>query len=533
MRHVSLEDPGDLEQVAHLFRRLRPLAEPLPRLLLVHLDVRRLLLRVVSTDPVDKPTVARAARIGHHYPVEGIALGAVPRQPYLYRHTISSRTVTLPAARQAGNARHPAALAHLAHHLLHLVELFDELLDVLLGRARAPRNPTRPARVLQQLRVSALLHGHRGDHGLHPAELPVVYLDILELLVEAGDHAKKPGERAHLLDHLHLLQEVLEGELAAHELLALRLGLGLVHLLLGLLDEREHVTHPQDASSHPVGVEVVELAHLLALGGELDRPPRHRDDRKRGTTARVTVELGEDHTVEIGVLLKCLRHLDRVLAGDHVQDQKDRMRLRHLPDATYLLHHLHVHHLATGRVHYDEVVPAVPGLLDATFGDVLGAGTRSFRVDRHRELAPDLLQLLYGGGPVSVARDEVRVLPELAHEQRQFAGGRGLAVAVEAREHDDRGRPGGEREFVGGAAHQVGELLVHYLDDLLAWTQRLGDLGAGGPLADVGDELLDHAVVHVGFQQGQPDLARHLLYLVFRKVAAAADTVEGLVEPLA
>src|SRR5215217_8069244 len=94
MRHVSLEDPGDLEQVAHLFRRLRPLAEPLPRLLLVHLDVRRLLLRVVRTDPVDKPSVTRAARIGHDYPVEGIALGAVPRQSYLYRHTISSRTVT-------------------------------------------------------------------------------------------------------------------------------------------------------------------------------------------------------------------------------------------------------------------------------------------------------------------------------------------------------------------------------------------------------------------------------------------------------
>src|SRR3712207_5178841 len=112
----------------------------------------------------------------------------MPREPYLYRHVISSRT--LPATRQTGDARHPAALAHLGHHLLHLLELLDELLDVLLGRARAPRNPTRPARILQQLGVPALLDRHRGYHGLYPAELPVVYLHVPELLSKAGDHAE-------------------------------------------------------------------------------------------------------------------------------------------------------------------------------------------------------------------------------------------------------------------------------------------------------------------------------------------------------
>src|SRR5215213_757943 len=110
----------------------------------------------------------------------------MPREPYLYRHAISSRT--LPASRQTGYAWHPTALAHLGHHLLHLLELLDELLDVLLGRARAPRNPTRPARILQQLRVPAFLDGHRGYHGLDPAELPVVYLDVLELFSQARDH---------------------------------------------------------------------------------------------------------------------------------------------------------------------------------------------------------------------------------------------------------------------------------------------------------------------------------------------------------
>src|SRR5215210_5676320 len=98
----------------------------------------------------------------------------------------------LPAPRQTGDAGHPAALAHLGHHLLHLLELLYELLDVLLGRARAPRNPTRPARILQQLGVPALLDGHGGYHGLDPAELPVVYLDVLELFSKARDHTEQP-----------------------------------------------------------------------------------------------------------------------------------------------------------------------------------------------------------------------------------------------------------------------------------------------------------------------------------------------------
>src|SRR5829696_1653061 len=363
----------------------------------------------------------------------------MPREPYLYRHAISSRT--LPATRQTGYAWHPAAFTHLGHHLLHLLELLDELLDVLLGGAGAPRNPTRPARVLQQLGVSTLLYGHGGDHGLYTSELPVVDLHVLQLLVQAWDHAKKSRERAHLLDHLHLLQEILEGELAAHELLALGFGLGLVHLLLGLLDEREHVAHPQDSSCHPVGIEIVELAHLLALGGELDRTPRHGDDRERRPATRVTVELCQDHPVEVGVLLEGLCHLDGVLAGHHVENQQDRVRPGRLPDATDLLHHLHVNDLPAGRVHDHEVVAAVPGLLDAALRDLLGLGSRALRINGNGEFAPDLLQLVYSRRPVRVARHEIRALPELPHEQSQLPCRGGLAVAVETSEHHHRRRP--------------------------------------------------------------------------------------------
>jgi hypothetical protein len=41
-------------------------------------------------------------------------------------------------------------------------------------------------------------------------------------------------------------------------------GLVLVELRLGLLDERQDVAHAEDALAHPVGVEALEVAELLA-----------------------------------------------------------------------------------------------------------------------------------------------------------------------------------------------------------------------------------------------------------------------------
>ena len=44
--------------------------------------------------------------------------------------------------------------------------------------------------------------------------------------------------------------------------------------LLGLLDQRQHVPHAEDAGRHPVGVEDLELVELLADRGELHRAGR-------------------------------------------------------------------------------------------------------------------------------------------------------------------------------------------------------------------------------------------------------------------
>ena len=103
---------------------------------------------------------------------------------------------------------------------------------------------------------------------------------------------------------------------------AMRDGLLGVEGLLGRLDEGEDVTHVEDARGHPVGVERLEVGDLLAHGREQDRLARDGDDRQRGTTAGVAVELGEDDAVDADGLVERDRRLHGVLTDHGVDDEQ-------------------------------------------------------------------------------------------------------------------------------------------------------------------------------------------------------------------
>ncbi len=150
--------------------------------------------------------------------------------------------------------------------------------------------------------------GHREDHRLDAVELLLVHVhrSISWMAREAGDHPQQRRQRTHAADLLELVEEVLERELVLPSLRSSLLGLVLVDLLLGLLDERQHVAHAEDALGHPVGVELLEVAELLAGGGEQDRLAGDRLDRKRRAAARIAVQLGQDHAVELGDLAELL-----------------------------------------------------------------------------------------------------------------------------------------------------------------------------------------------------------------------------------
>src|SRR6266571_4642041 len=188
---------------------------------------------------------------------------------------ITTATFSPPHRGEAGQAPHaPHPTLHgleLLHHLPQLRVLLEQPVDVLHGRPAAARDAL-AARAVDELGIVPLGGRHRRDDRVEAAEVVrlVVERDALELLAERK-HAEDLVERPELAHLTELLAEVVERERVLPELLRELLGLCLVHRLLRLLDERQHVAHAEDARGEPVRMERLERVHLLADTDEGDR----------------------------------------------------------------------------------------------------------------------------------------------------------------------------------------------------------------------------------------------------------------------
>src|SRR5207237_865024 len=114
----------------------------------------------------------------------------------------------------------------------------------------------------------------------------------------------------------------------------------------------------------------------------------------------------------------------------------------------------------------------------------------------------ELDELVDRRGPLQVGGDEGGLPSLLLEQERELAGDGRLARALQAREQDRRRRPRREREARVRRTQELGQLLVHDLDDLLAGREALPHVLAERALADVGDELLDDTEVDVRLEQG-------------------------------
>ena len=101
---------------------------------------------------------------------------------------------------------------------------------------------------VEDLGILTLLRRHREDDRLGVRHLLFVELGVIELLAEpARQHPGDLGEVAHLLQLLELVEVIRERQAVLAELFLELFGLRLVVLLLGLLDEGEHIAHAEDA----------------------------------------------------------------------------------------------------------------------------------------------------------------------------------------------------------------------------------------------------------------------------------------------
>ena len=133
-------------------------------------------------------------------------------------------------------------------------------------------------------------------------------------------------------------------------------------------------------------------------------------------------------------------------------------------------------------------------------------------MDGQAELLAENAKLLDRGGPVDVERRQIRSLAALCAEPaRELRGGRRLAGAVQADEHQHDGRGPAEVERDALLAEQPDQLAMDELDEVLLGREAPQHLFAEGVLLDGLDELLDDADVDVGLEERQPHVAERLL----------------------
>ncbi len=410
-------------------------------------------------------------------------------------------------------AEGPTGSAETAGHLLHdlacILEPVEKLVDLGDGHTGAA-GYTRLAGRLEDARVMPLGRSHRPDDRHDPVDVAIVDLGKLLLhLPHAGQHPEQVGDRPHLADGEHLVEEVGEGELRGGHLRRHLLGLIGLERLFGLLDEGEDVAHPQDARGHPLGVEDVEVLQRLTGGGEHNRTTGQVRDRQCGTAARVTVELGEHHPGEAHTVGECLRRGDGVLTDHGVDDEQDLVRRGHVTDGGGLAHHVGIHAETARGVDDDHVVQAASGVFHRVTGDcdrVTHAVAGFGRVHLHTGPTGHNLKLRDRVRTLKVGGDEKRGVALGLEPPAELAGQRRLARSLQARQEDDGGRRLGEPQGGRPTTQDRDQLLVDDLYDLLGGIQRGRDLLAPGPLTNGGDEGTDHRQGDVGLQQRHPDL---------------------------
>ena len=177
---------------------------------------------------------------------------------------------------------------------------------------------------------------------------------------------------------------------------------------------------------------------LLTHGDELDGLTRDLADGQRAATAGVAVELGDDHTVEVGALGEGGHHVDDILTGHRVDDHEDLIGLDRLLDVDGLLHHLLIDLQTTGGVDDDHVAHVVDRLADGCAGDI--DRMRAIAAEhRHADLAAEGGELIGSGGTIDVARGEKRAFALFLEHIGELDGCGGLTGALQAHEHDHIG----------------------------------------------------------------------------------------------
>ena len=343
---------------------------------------------------------------------------------------------------------------------------------------------------------------------------------------------EEAAERAHLLELRDLLAEVGQRERVPAQLFGGTQSRGLVGLGGDLLDQREDVAEAQKARGRAIGMEELQLAHLLTRAHELQRLADDRRDRKRGTSPGVAVRLREDHAREREPRGEGLRRAHGILARHRIGHEEDLVGLGRVANPGHLVHQDLVDVKATRRVHDRDVVTEEFRVLHRGFRALDGVRL-ALRIERHEAvLLCERAQLLRRGGPLDVRGNEEHLLAKRGLQvESQLRGRRRLARTLKTHEEDHRGALL-ESQGCLFAPEDARQLVPDDLDDLLRRRERGQDLSSDGFLPHPGREILDDLEVDVRFEESRPDLLERFVHMELGEVALAAKLLEDALETI-
>ena len=219
--------------------------------------------------------------------------------------------------------------------------LIEELVDLRRGRPAADSDAF-PPRAFDDGWIRPFAGCHRQNYRLDLPHLSLVEIGGVDASPHgphSGNHAEHVAQRAHILEGLELLEQIVHVELvAAHPALKPR-RLFDVDLFLRPFDEGLHVAHAEDARGHAVGVVVLQRRRAFAGTDELDRKAGGRFHRQRRAASRVAVHFGQYQTGEAYAVVELRAGAHRVLSGHRIDYQESLRGLDPVPHLGELVHH--------------------------------------------------------------------------------------------------------------------------------------------------------------------------------------------------
>ena len=281
-------------------------------------------------------------------------------------------------------------------------------------------------------------------------------------------------------------------------------------------------------------MELLQRVELLAEADELDRLAGDRAHRERGAAAAVAVHAGEDDAGDADAAVELGGDVDRVLAGEAVDDEEGLVRpvaSRTAATSAISSSSMCSRPAVSSMTH---VVAAEGRLLLGALGDRDGVLAGDDRQGVDADLLAEDRELLHRGGAAGVERGHQDALAlALLEAAGELGGGGGLARALQADHQDRRGRRvDAEVAGLALAAQHVDQRVVDDLDDLLAGGDRLGDRLALGLVADLLDEVAGDRQRDVGFEQRGADLAQRGGDVLVGERALAGERAEDAGEPV-